>query len=148
MESKVFLVNRKLFSTISSIQVLFIASDFIDYTGYIILVSYVVNGNSKNPYFTVKLKVDVNKYKSVCMMLFKSSAATPGFFESKRQNTAPIILVIGKSSNCKKWCPTWKLVVDALNAVNYKVDNKTYPTIQEIQSKECGIQYVVTACLR
>ena len=38
------------------------------------------------------------------------------------------------------------LVADALNAVNFKVDDKTYLTIQEVQSKESG-QYTVTGCL-
>ena len=39
------------------------------------------------------------------------------------------------------------LVVDTLNAVNFKVDDKTYLTIQEVQSKESG-QYTVKGCLR
>ena len=62
-------------------------------------------------------------------MLFKSSAATPG---SKCKNGVPITLKnAATTSNGVKFCNSHRasLVVDALNTVNYKVDDKTYLTI-------------------
>ena len=69
----------------------------MDYTGYITHVSHVVSGNSKNLYLTIKLRVDGDKYESLRVMLFKSSAATPGFFKYKRRNS-----VLNGTTHCTK----------------------------------------------
>lgn len=109
--------------TIPSVHVLFIASCFVDYTGYIIHVFPVVSGNSKNPYFTIKLKVDVYKYESVRVMLFKSSATAPVLLKSKRQNAVPITLKKGATTSYGvKFYNSNRgiLVVDTLNAVTSK----------------------------
>ena len=69
---------------LTGIKVVFIASCFINYTGYISHVSSVVRENSINPNFTINWKYDkyfkVDKYETVRLMLFKTSAAIPGFF--------------------------------------------------------------------
>ena len=72
-------------------------------------------------------------------MLFKSSGATPGFFKSKYQNVVPITL--------KNYLYGGNLALDALNAANFEVDDKSYFKIQEVHSKESG-QYNATECLR
>ena len=72
-------------------------------------------------------------------MLFKSSGATPGFFKSKHQNVVPITL--------KNYPYRGNLALDALNAANFEVDDKSYFKIQEVHSKESG-QYNITECLR
>ena len=132
---------------LTGIKVVFIASCFINYTGYITHVSSVVSENSINPNFTIKLKVDVDKYETVRLMLFKTSAAIPGFFKSDRQNVASITLKkVATTSSGVKFYNSYRgcLVVDALNSVNFKVDDKT---TQEVQTNGSGT-YTVTGCLR
>ena len=83
-------------------------------------------------------------------MLFKSSATAPVFFKSKPQNAAPITLKKGATTSCSvKFYNSNRgiLVIDTLNAVNFKVDDKTYLAIQKVQSKGSG-EYTVTGCLR
>ena len=131
---------------LTGIKVVFIASCFINYTGYITHVSSVVSENSINPNFTIKLKVDVDKYETVRLMPFKTSAAIPGFFKSNRQNVAPITFKkVATTSSGVKFYNSYRgcLVVDALNAVNFKVDDKT---IQEVQTKGSR-KYTATGCL-
>lgn len=107
-------------------------------------------GGTKNPYFTVKLKVAAAKYESIRVMHFKSSSATPEFFRSKRQNAVPITLKkIATTSNNVKFYNSFRgsLVSEAVNAIDFKVDDKTYITIKDVKLKESG-QYTVTGCLR
>ena len=113
-------------------------------------MSGIICGSTKNPYFTIKLKVAAAKYESVRVMSFKSSSATSDFFKSKRQNAVPITLKkITTTSNNVKFYNSFRgsLVVEAVNAVDFKVDDKTYITINDVKSKESG-QYTVTGCLR
>ena len=108
------------------------------------------SGSSKNPYFTVKLKVGADKYEFIRVMLFKSSAATPDFLKSKRQNAVPNTLrKVATAGNNAKFYNSYRgsLVVDAGVAVDFKVDDRTFLTIEEVKSKETG-QYTVTGCLR
>lgn len=83
-------------------------------------------------------------------MLFENNAATQGFFKNKSQNTVPITLknVAATSIDVEFYGSyRWRLVVDPLNAVNFKVDDKTYLVIKEVYSKESGT-YTLTECLR
>ena len=71
-------------------------------------------------------------------MLFKSSAIEPVFFKSKPQNAAPVTLKKRATTSCGvKFYNSNRgiLVIDTLNAVNFKVDDNTYLTIQKVQSK-------------
>ena len=71
------------------------------------------------------------------MILFKSSAVIPGFLKTKHYNSVPITLKkVATTGNGVKFYNSYRrsLVVDVLNAINFKKDDKRYLTIQEGQS--------------
>lgn len=83
------------------------------------------------------------------LILWKDSAATPGFFNNKRQNAVPITLKkeatagnAGKFHNSPRKFHIF-LVVDALNAFKFKVDAKT-----TWRFRKCSLKKVDSILLR
>ena len=112
-------------------------------------VSQVIQG-SNHPYFTIKLKIVVDEYITVRLMLKNSSGVTTDIFRAKKANLVPVTFKkISTTSNGIKFYNLYRssLMEDAPCNITIEMDEDPWLDIRDSKNKE-QIEYIVTGCIR
>ena len=105
---------------------------------------------SNHPYFTIKLKIAVDEYITIRVMLNKSSGVTTDVFKAKKANLVPQTLnKMSTTSNGAKFYNSYRvsLMENPPFSITLKKNENSLLDIRDLKNKEQS-EYTVTGCIR